>query len=430
MAEILTRTYTYTGVSSWTVGESAVALSSFTVSGDTRPITQILSISASWYRLHSTSSTVTHAAELVFGDGSVLRSNSVSKRGDNERFQIETSFMDMPDAAAWVASSITLRTTLSTKLNHVYWRATAAQPMVLTITYVSSEFKPYITNAKLYRANSLGAAADDGTYLSFTAKLALEKLGTGGSGTFRIYSGDSASTTTTQVYSRSVSGSTSGVTVSAAPISGVTIGSGVKKWYRMEFAYTATTDSGASSTETASATFLIGNVFTNVHLAGVSTGGVRFGGYSTASANNPKFECNYPAYFYGGIALVDGGVEERTLAFDADAPFVVRADNPLQPTLRRFGHVIELHGEIQPTQSISGSTTYYPICTLPAEYAPHHEVIVLQQGSNQSVWMLRIFRRDHAEHPCKVMFARFRSGNAWAEAATSAWLPFHATWIV
>ena len=430
MAEILTRTYTYTGKSGWTAGESAVALLSFKKSGDTRPITQILSISASWYRYHDTSSTVVHGAELVFSGGTTLKSNGVSKRGDKKTHKIESSFMDMPDASTWKEANITLRTTLSTKLTSVFWRATAAQPMVLTITYTSSEFKPYITGAKLYRANSLGAAADDGTYLSFKATLAVEKLGTGGSSTFRIYSGDSADATTTQVYYRSVSGSTSGVTVSAAPISGLTVGSGVKKWFRMEFAYTATTESGVSSTEAASATFLIGNVFTNVHLAGVSTGGVCFGGYSSATEGAPKFECNYPAYFYGGIALVDGGVEERTLAFDADAPFVVRADNPLQPTLRRFGHVIELHGEIQPTQSISGSTTYYPICTLPAEYAPHHEVIFLQQGSNQSIWMLRIFRRDHAEHPCKVMFARYRSGNAWAEVATSAWLPFHATWIV
>ena len=79
---------------------------------------------------------------------------------------------------------------------------------------------------------------------------------------------------------------------------------------------------------------------------------------------------------------------------------------------------------------ISGSTTYYPICTLPAEYAPHHEVIVLQQGSDRSIWMLRIFRRDHADYPCKVMFSRYRSGSSWASAATTAWLPFHATWIV
>ena len=307
MAEILTRTYTYTGKSSWTAGKSAVTLSQFTVSGDTRPITQIMSISASWWRYQDTSSTVTHAAELAFADGSVLKSNSVSHRGDGDIFQVDASFMDMPGAAAWVEANITLRTTLTNKLDHVYWRATASQPMVLTITYNSSEFKPNITNAKLYRANSLGAAADDGTYLSFTAKLTVEKLGTSGSGTFKIYSGGSADATTTRVYSSSVSGSTSGKTVSAAPISGLTVGSGEKKGFRMEFSYTALTDSGASSTETVSATFLIGNVFTNVHLAGVSTGGVRFGGYSTAGEGTPKFECDYPAYLYGGIAQIGNG---------------------------------------------------------------------------------------------------------------------------
>ena len=307
MAEILTRTYTYTGKSSWTAGESAVSLSSFEKSGDTRPITQILSISASWYRYHDTSSTVVHGAELVFSGGTTLKSNGVTQRKDQGIFKMESSFMDMPGAADWVESNITLRTTLSTKLTSVYWRATAAQPMVLTITYTSSEFKPYITDAKLYRANNLGAAADDGTYLSFKATLALEKLGTDGSGTFRIYSGDSADATTTQVYSRSVSGSTSGVTVSAAPISGLTVGSGVKKWFRMEFAYTATTESGVSSTEAASATSLIGNVFTNVHLAGVSTGGVCFGGYSSATEGVPKFECYYPAYLKGGIAQIGDG---------------------------------------------------------------------------------------------------------------------------
>lgn len=307
MAEILTRTYTYTGKSSWTAGESAVTLSQFTVSGDTRPITQIMSISASWWRYQDTSSTVTHAAELAFADGSVLKSNSVSHRGDGDIFQIDASFMDMPGAAAWVEANITLRTTLTNKLDQVYWRATASQPMVLTITYNSSEFKPNITNAKLYRANSLGAAADDGTYLSFTAKLTVEKLGTSGSGTFKIYSGDSADATTTQVYSSSVSGSTSGKTVSAAPISGLTVGIGDKKWFRMEFSYTALTDSGVSSTETVSATFLIGNVFTNVHLAGKKNGGVAFGKYSASTDDTPMFECNYPAYFYGGIAQIGNG---------------------------------------------------------------------------------------------------------------------------
>ena len=310
MAEILTRTYTYTGKSSWTAGESAVALSSFEKSGDTRPITQILSISASWYRYHDTSSTVVHGAELVFSGGTTLKSNGVSKRGDKETHKIESSFMDMPDASTWKEANITLRTTLSTKLTSVFWHATAAQPMVLTITYLSSEFKPYITNAKLYRANSLGAAADDGTYLSFTAKLSVEKLGTGGSGTFKIYSGDSANATTKLEYSKTgISGSTSGVTISAGPTSGftTTVDSGAKKWFRMEFAYTAKTESGVSSTETASVTFLITNVFTNVHLAGKKKGGVAFGKYSASTDDTPMFECNYPAYFYGGIAQIGDG---------------------------------------------------------------------------------------------------------------------------
>ena len=311
MAEILTRTYTYTGKSGWTAGESAVALSQFTVTGDTRPITQILSIRASWYRYHDTSSAVIHAAELAFSDGTTIKSNAVSQRKDQGIFQIETSFMDMPGAAAWKESDITLRTTLSTKLAQVYWLATAAQPMVVTLTYTSSEFKPSITGAKLFRSskiNDIYVAADDGTSINFQATLAVEKLGTGGSGTFKIYSGDSMDATTKLVYSRTgFSGSTTGATRSAAPISGLTVASGEKKWFRMEFAYTATTDSGISSTETASATFLIGNVFTNVHLAGKKKGGVAFGKYSASTDDAPMFECNYPAYFYGGIAQIGDG---------------------------------------------------------------------------------------------------------------------------
>ena len=308
MAEILTRTYTYTGKSGWTAGASSVPFSSFAVSGDTRPITQILSIGASWYRYHDTSSTVAHTAELAFASGTVLKSNAVSQRGDGDIFRIDVIFTTMPAAADWVESGMTLRTTLSTKQEHVFWTATAERPMVVTITYTSSEFKPSISAAKLYRANSLGAAADDGTYLTFTATLAVEKTGTSGSGVFTIYSGDSPATATTQVYRKSgIAGSTGGVVVSQAPISGVSIGSGEKKWYRMEFSYTALTDTGASSTEVVAVAFLIGNVFTNVHLAGASTGGVRFGGYSTATEDNPKFECDYPAYFYGGIAQIGDG---------------------------------------------------------------------------------------------------------------------------
>ena len=54
-------------------------------------------------------------------------------------------------------------------------------------------------------------------------------------------------------------------------------------------------------------------------------------------------ESYYSAYLYGGIALANGGVEELVLPFDDGAIFKLREDNPLQPTLRRFGH--SLHQE-------------------------------------------------------------------------------------
>ena len=121
---------------------------------------------------------------------------------------------------------------------------------------------------------------------------------------------------------------------------------------------------------------------------------------------------------------------EIALSFDSDAKFTLRSDNPLAPVLRVTGNVVELHAELQPTASISGGTAYYNICTLPAQYAPHHDVCVLQQGSNQSIWMLRIFKRNHASTPCKVMLSRYRSGSSWSNASTSTWLPLHAVWVV
>lgn len=320
MAEIFTRTYTYAGQSDWAAGASAVPLSSFAVSGDTRPITQILSVEVSYYRYHDTSSTVIHAAELALPSGAVLASNQVSQRGDGGVFRIDASFPDPPAAAAWQESGLTLRTTISTKQTHVYWRATAAQPMVVTLTYTSSAFKPSISAAKLYRANELGAASDSGTRLTFSATLSVEKIGTNGSGTLTIYSGDSPSTAATQVYQQSgIAGSTAGATLSKAPIPGCTLPQGEKRWYRVEFAYTASTGAGAQVTETASVALPVNSVFTNVHLSGASTGGVRFGGYSTAAEDSPKFECDYPAYLYGGIAQIGDGTENPLFAVPGEA---------------------------------------------------------------------------------------------------------------
>lgn len=60
----------------------------------------------------------------------------------------------------------------------------------------------------------------------------------------------------------------------------------------------------------------IGIAFTNMHLAGLTTGGVRFGGYcSRSTLDNPAFECDYPIYADGGIPSLDYSTTETKLPY-------------------------------------------------------------------------------------------------------------------
>ena len=44
--------------------------------------------------------------------------------------------------------------------------------------------------------------------------------------------------------------------------------------------------------------------YVNVHLSAALNGGVAFGKLSSSTDNDPKFECDYPSYFYNNIRLV------------------------------------------------------------------------------------------------------------------------------
>ena len=80
--------------------------------------------------------------------------------------------------------------------------------------------------------------------------------------------------------------------------------------------------------------------------------------------------------------------------------------------------------------SISGSTTEYPICDIPAEYIPDYDVCCLQHGADRNIWLLRIYGKTNADLAGRVMFSRLRYGSGTASATTTTWLPFHVTWIV
>ena len=93
-------------------------------------------------------------------------------------------------------------------------------------------------------------------------------------------------------------------------------------------------------------------------------------------------------------------------------------------TLKRSGNFIDLSGAVKPKNNISGSATEYTICTVPDGYRPSSQIDLIMPGSTQYKWLLRIYPAG------SVTFSRYSASTSYAQASTSAWLPFHATWVL
>ena len=90
---------------------------------------------------------------------------------------------------------------------------------------------------------------------------------------------------------------------------------------------------------------------------------------------------------------------------------------------RKDGRLVEVRGIVQPTVDIAGSTTIYPIFTLPTGYRPSSPIYVVCQGSGNCTWLLRVNTNG------EVGFSRYRNGETTATASAGAWLPFQVTFF-
>jgi len=96
--------------------------------------------------------------------------------------------------------------------------------------------------------------------------------------------------------------------------------------------------------ETARVDAELAKAFANMHLAGLTTGGVRFGGYcSRSTQDNPAFECSYPAYFDAGIIseqYQDGDVITLTggafYGYVTNGTEYIRFNIPLRKSLEKI----------------------------------------------------------------------------------------------
>lgn len=90
---------------------------------------------------------------------------------------------------------------------------------------------------------------------------------------------------------------------------------------------------------------------------------------------------------------------------------------------RKDGRIVEVRGIVKPAADIPGSTTIYPIFTLPTGYRPSSPIYAVCQGSGNCTWLLRVNTNG------EVGFSRYRNGDVTTTASAGAWLPFQVTFI-
>ena len=147
--------------------------------------------------------------------------------------------------------------------------------------------------------------------------------------------------------------------------------------------------------------------------------------YATSANGAPKF---------GTLPIAQGGTGATTAAearsnLGIDDSGWINATltskfttygNDTVPKYRKVGEMVEVVGAVKSKSAIAGSTTEYPIFTLPEGYRPSTPIVVICQGSGAYIWTLRINTNGI------VSFERYRSGSSYAATSTSTWLPFHA----
>ena len=117
----------------------------------------------------------------------------------------------------------------------------------------------------------------------------------------------------------------------------------------------------------------------------------------------------------------DTGWKTATLT-SAFETYAGNTENTLK--YRRRGGVVHLKGVVTPKTMLAGGTDNHTITTLPAGYRPTVQWNCVCQGSGTAVWLCTVTAAG------LVRFARYRMGNAWADAAANTWLPIDISFIL
>lgn len=91
---------------------------------------------------------------------------------------------------------------------------------------------------------------------------------------------------------------------------------------------------------------------------------------------------------------------------------------------RRCGDVVNISGQITPTETITASSNTYAIFNLPRNCSPKQMIAFVCQGSYQYLWECVVFNDG------EVSFFRYRRGTSASDCPAGAWLSFDCSFIV
>lgn len=154
--------------------------------------------------------------------------------------------------------------------------------------------------------------------------------------------------------------------------------------------------------------------------------GFAVGMIASGTKAQPKFEVakEYEARFYGGAFGADGFRMDKARSEDltlSNPDFAAYSD-ALKPRVSRVGPVVFLDGFLTNTAELTAG--FSEIAAVLPEWArPGVDVSVIQQGSGQALWWLRIYTDG------SVGAARYRLGSENVDAASGRQFPLTARWI-
>ena len=233
-----------------------------------------------WVLRQKTSEHVSFTLDIASADGSLENTLSTSRAVAE---------------ATWTVSSVdTVGTPVSAQISN-------------PITYINVRCAPTIDLFKVERSSG-GKPDESGIYLMLGAKLALTANADQPSMKVLMHYAENGIANTSSPYidlTDDLDMLLGGVTDDVSIIDEMTFSNASAWEFLLVF---------GDEYESASLRRSFSKAFANVHFSGRKNGGVAFGCFSSATDNNPMFECRYPSHFYnpvyfhGGIAL--GGMKD------------------------------------------------------------------------------------------------------------------------